>query len=176
VRHALPLQEETSQPSLASNVISSLSDLVSEIGEVGLEEGKRAPAFNITTLDGERLSLADLRGKVTLLNFWGTWCGPCRREMPEFQRVYAEWSARGFEILAIAFNDTEAAMSDFRDEFSLSFPLALDDTGAINDSYAIQTRPSSYLLNKDGIIVARHFGVLSQAQLDDMLAAAFADD
>ncbi len=176
VRHAQPLQEETSPPSLASNVISSLSDLVSEIGEVGLEEGKRAPTFSITTLDGERLNLADLRGKVTLLNFWGTWCGPCRREMPEFQRVYDEWSGRGFEILAIAYNDSEAAMSDFRDEFGLSFPLALDDTGAVNDAYAIQTRPSSYLLDKDGIIEARHFGVLAQAQLDDMLTAVFADD
>lgn len=176
VRHALPLQEATSQPALASNLISSLSDLVSEIGEVGLEEGKRAPSFNITTLDGERFSPADLRGKVTLLNFWGTWCGPCRREMPEFQRAYEEWSPHGFEILAIAYNDTEAAMSDFRDEFDLSFPLALDDTGTVNDAYAIQTRPSTFLMDKDGIIRMRHFGVLSQAQLDDMLAAAFDAD
>ncbi len=176
VRHALPLEEEPSSQALANNGISSLSDLVSEIGEVGLEEGKRAPAFDITTLDGERFRPADLRGKVTLLNFWGTWCGPCRREMPEFQRVYEEWAARGFEILAIAYNDSEAAMSDFRDEFGLSFPLALDDTGAVNDAYAIQTRPSSFLLDKDGIIRMRHFGVLSQVQLDDMLAAAFADE
>ncbi|MYI40819.1 MAG: TlpA family protein disulfide reductase, partial [Chloroflexi bacterium] len=128
-----------------------------------------------TTLDGQQLSLADLRGKVTLLNFWGTWCGPCRREMPEFQRAYDEWTGRGFEILAIAYNDSEAAMSEFRDEFELSFPMALDETGAINDLYAIQTRPSSYLLGKDGVILARHFGVLTQAQLDDLLAAALAD-
>ncbi|MCY4145465.1 MAG: redoxin domain-containing protein [Chloroflexi bacterium] len=175
VRHALPLTEESSPSALSSNIISSLSDLVSEIGEIGLEAGKRAPAFSIATLDGERLSLADLRGKVTLLNFWGTWCGPCRREMPEFQRVYAEWAARGFEILAIAYNDTAAAMSDFRAEFGLSFPLALDDTGAVNEAYAIQTRPSSFLIDKDGRIVMRHFGVLSQAQLDDMLMAVFAD-
>ncbi len=176
VRHALPLQAEPSSQALASNVISSLSDLVSEIGEVGLEEGKRAPAFDITTLAGERLRPVDLRGKVTLLNFWGTWCGPCRREMPEFQRVYEEWSARGFEIVAIAYNDSEAAMSDFRDEFGLSFPLALDDTGAVNEDYAIQTRPSSFLLDRDGIIKMRHFGVLSQAQLDELLAAAFVDE
>ncbi len=175
VREAVPLAAASNPPAQPSNLISSLSDLVSEIGEIGLEEGKRAPAFSITTLDGERLSLAELRGKVTLLNFWGTWCGPCRREMPEFQRAYDEWAARGFEILAIAYNDSEAAMSEFRDEFALSFPLALDDSGVINDSYAIQTRPSSYLLDKDGIIVARHFGVLAQAQLDDLLVAAFAD-
>ena len=149
--------------------------MVSEIGAIGLEEGKRAPAFSTTTLDGQQLSLADLRGKVTLLNFWGTWCGPCRREMPEFQRAYDEWTGRGFEILAIAYNDSEAAMSEFRDEFELSFPMALDETGAINDLYAIQTRPSSYLLGKDGVILARHFGVLTQAQLDDLLAAALAD-
>ncbi|MCY3572948.1 MAG: redoxin domain-containing protein [Chloroflexi bacterium] len=175
VREALPIQAASNPPAQTNNLISDLSALVSEIGAIGLEEGKRAPAFSTTTLDGQQLSLADLRGKVTLLNFWGTWCGPCRREMPEFQRAYDEWTGRGFEILAIAYNDSEAAMSEFRDEFELSFPMALDETGAINDLYAIQTRPSSYLLGKDGVILARHFGVLTQAQLDDLLAAALAD-
>ena len=163
---------EAAPLSLASSLISSLTDIV---GDIGLDVGKHAPAFNLRTLSGERVSLADLRGKVTLLNFWGTWCGPCRREMPEFQRAWEEWSQRGFEILAIAWNDTEAAMTEFRAEFGLTFPLALDATGEVNDAYAISTRPSSYLLDADGVILARHFGVLSEAQLDELLHAAFAD-
>jgi peroxiredoxin len=76
--------------------------------------------------------------------------------------------------VAIAYNDSEAAMADFRDEFGLSFTLALDDSGDINDAYAIQTRPSSYLLGKDGLILARHFGIMTETQLDQLLSDAFA--
>ena len=178
VRQAAPLQIEdaTDRPSLADAVISSLTDLVADLGPpVGLTEGKRAPDFDITALDGKSFALSDLRGKVVLLNFWGTWCGPCRREMPEFQKVYEEWAARGLEILAIAYNDSEAAMADFRGEFGLTFPLALDASGGINDAYAVQTRPSSYLLDADGVILMRHFGLMSRAQLDELLVAALAD-
>ena len=173
VRESQPFEDtaEGAPLSLATSLISSLTDMVSDIG---LEVGKQAPAFTLTTLSGERVSLADLRGNVALLNFWGTWCGPCRREMPELQRAYEEWSPRGFEILAIAYNDTETAMADFRDEFGLTFPMALDASGEINDNYAIQTRPSSYLLDADGMVLARHFGIVSEAQLDEMLQAAFA--
>ena len=175
VRDAQPLPAEDSAASLSRAVFASLTDIVSDLGPpIGLLEGNRAPDFTIRTLDGERLQLADLRGKIVLLNFWGTWCGPCRREMPEFQKVYEEWAGRGLEILAIAYNDSEAAMADFRAEYGLTFPLALDASGAINDAYAVQTRPSSYLLDADGLILMRHFGLMSQAQLDELLTAALA--
>ncbi|MCE2470484.1 MAG: redoxin domain-containing protein [Anaerolineae bacterium] len=166
-------QEEAN--SLLSTALNSLAEVASDLGPaVGLAEGNRAPDFSINTLDATSLSLSDLSDKVVLLNFWGTWCGPCRREMPEFQKAYEEWGPRGFEIVAIAYNDTEEAMADFRDEFGLSFTLALDDSGDINDAYAIQTRPSSYLLGKDGLILARHFGIMTETQIDQLLSDAFA--
>lgn len=155
--------------------MNSLTDIADDLEPaVGLTVGKRAPAFSIETLDDVTVELADLRDRVLLLNFWGTWCGPCRREMPEFQKAYEEWNGRGFEVLAIAYNDTEAAMASFRDEFGLSFPLALDESGDINDAYAIQTRPSSYLLDKDGVILARHFGIMTETQLSELLHEALA--
>lgn len=161
--------------SLVGNLLNSLSEVAGDLGPaVGLVEGNRAPAFTIDTLDATSLSLSDLSENVVLLNFWGTWCGPCRREMPEFQKAYEEWGPRGFEIVAIAYNDSEAAMADFRDEFGLTFTLALDDSGDINDTYAIQTRPSSYLLGKDGLILARHFGIMTETQLKQLLSDAFA--
>ena len=161
--------------SLASTLLNNLSEIASDLGPaVGLAEGNRAPEFTVDTLDATSLSLSDLRDQVVLLNFWGTWCGPCRREMPEFQKAYEEWGARGFEIVAIAFNDTEAAMADFRDEFGLGFTLALDSSGDINNAYAIQTRPSSYLLGKDGVILARHFGIMTETQLNQLLSDALA--
>ncbi len=169
------VEADEAAESLAGAALNSLSELAGDLGPaVGLVEGNRAPAFTIDTLDATSLSLSDLSDKVVLLNFWGTWCGPCRREMPEFQKAYETWGARGFEIVAIAYNDSEAAMADFRDEFGLSFTLALDDSGDINDAYAIQTRPSSYLLGRDGLILARHFGIMTETQLEQLLSDAFA--
>lgn len=167
--------ETASEPAQAEDAMTSFTDIAADLAPaVGLAEGNRAPAFTIETLDDEVVTLSDLRDRVLLLNFWGTWCGPCRREMPEFQKAYEEWHEQGFEILAIAYNDTEAAMESFRDEFALSFPLALDDSGEINDAYGIQTRPSSYLLDRDGVILARHFGIMTEAQLSEMLNEALA--
>ncbi|MCY4019904.1 MAG: cytochrome c biogenesis protein/redoxin [Chloroflexi bacterium] len=159
---------------LAENALSSLSDIASELGPaVGLAEGNRAPDFTIATVDGQELNLSDLRDKVVLLNFWGTWCGPCRREMPEFQKAYEEWGEEGLLILAIAYNDTEAAIRDFRDEFGLTFPLALDDSGEINDSYAVQTRPSTYIIGRDGLIRTKHFGIMTEPQLRELFDDLF---
>ena len=159
---------------LAENALSSLSDIASELGPaVGLAEGNLAPDFTITTVDGQDLALSDLRDKVVLLNFWGTWCGPCRREMPEFQKAYEEWGEEGLLILAIAYNDTEAAIRDFRDEFGLTFPLALDDSGEINDSYAVQTRPSTYIIGRDGLIRTKHFGIMTEPQLQELFDDMF---
>ena len=167
-----PTDNDT-ETALTDSPVNSFGDILDDLEPVvGLVEGNRAPSFSIDTLAGETVSRADMQGSVVLLNFWGTWCGPCRREMPEFQKAYEEWQASGFEILAIAFNDTEGAMADFRDEFGLTFPLALDATGDINDAYAIQTRPSSYLLDKDGIILARHFGIMTESQLNELLHEA----
>ena len=154
----------------------SFADIAADLAPaIGLEAGNRAPAFTIETLDDEVVALSDLRGKVALLNFWGTWCGPCRREMPEFQKAYEEWKERGFEILAIAYNDTEEAMRTFGAEFGLSFRLALDESGDINAAYGIQTRPSSYLLDGDGVILARHFGLLTESRLGELLHEAMAE-
>ena len=159
----------------ADDAIASFGDIAADLQPaIGLAEGNRAPAFTIETLDDEVIALSELRGSLVLLNFWGTWCGPCRREMPEFEKAFQRWRGQGFAILAIAYNDTEAAMEAFRDEFDLSFSLALDESGDINDAYGIQTRPSSYLLDTHGVILARHFGLMTEAQLGDMLQAAFA--
>lgn len=158
---------------IAGNALNSLSGLANENNtnaEVGLALGDIAPDFSIQLDTGETVQLSSLRGNIVLLNFWGTWCGPCRREMPEFQRIYTERKDDNFTILAIAFDDTLEAIAKFREEFELSFPLALDESGAINTMYAIQTRPSTYLIDANGIIVARHYGMLTEEQIQEMLA------
>lgn len=158
---------------LSDDAFTSITSVADSIDPaVGLAEGNRAPDFTVMTVDGDPITLSDLQGNIVLLNFWGTWCGPCRREMPEFQQAYDRFNDDGFEILAVSFDDTFEAIADFRDEFDLTFPLALDDTGEINDTYGIQTRPSSFLLDKDGTILVRHFGMMTDTQIQAMLAEA----
>lgn len=151
--------------------LGSIEDLADETVAVeGLALGNRAPDFTITTIEGEEVALSDLRGQIVLLNFWGTWCGPCRREMPDFQQVYEEYSDEGFTILALAVQgDTEADVVEFQDEFGLTFPLAVDEGDVINDQYNVLSQPSTFILDEDGVIVFRNFGLVVESQLSEIL-------
>ncbi len=138
---------------------------------VGLDTGNQAPNFEAATLDGETTSLEDLRGTVVLVNFWGTWCGPCIREMPDLQEVYEQYADKGFTILALATGgDTEDDVTEFRDDFELTFPLIVDEDDVINDQYGIVNRPSTFILDQNGVIIFRHFGPVIESQITEILA------
>lgn len=138
---------------------------------VGLEVGNLAPAFQAITDSGETIALADLRGQIVLLNFWATWCGPCRVEMPAFQQQFAARAEDGFTILAVNNAESPDAVRAFRAELGLTFPLALDPSGAIQAQYGVFSYPTSLLLDRNGVIVARHFGALTADQLDQLLTS-----
>lgn len=162
---------------LAGSAINSITEVSQFIDPAtGLDEGNRAPDFTVMTDEDIPVTLSELRGNIVLLNFWGTWCGPCRREMPEFQRAYDAFNDQGFEILAVANDDSFEAIAAFREEFELTFLLALDDTNEINDAYGIQVRPSSFLLDKEGNILVRHFGMMTEAQIQEMLEEVLTEE
>lgn len=139
---------------------------------VGLEVGNLAPEFQAITDSGETIALADLRGQIVLLNFWATWCGPCRVEMPAFEQQFRARAKDGFTILAVNNAEPLDAVRDFRAELGLTFPLALDPSGAIQTQYGVFSYPTSLLLDRDGVIIARHFGMLTADQLDQLLNSA----
>jgi cytochrome c-type biogenesis protein len=179
ILNALTGETEDATPTPAADEGSALPALGSIEGaaaaidaEIGLEVGNRAPNFRTTTDDGETVALADLRGQAVLLNFWATWCGPCRIEMPEFEAAYTTHAGEGFTILAVNNMETPEQVRGFRDELALSFPLLLDESGAITSEYAVVSLPSTYVLNREGIIVARHFGALTAAQMTELVSAA----
>jgi peroxiredoxin len=129
------------------------------------EVGRAAPDFRLERLDGGDLRLSDLRGKVVIVNFWATWCGPCRKEMPEFVKLYAADQARGLEIVAVDMQESETLVRDFLDEFGARFPAVIDRSGGVGEAYRVQQLPVTYIVDRDGVIRAVKFGEVSAAYL-----------
>jgi peroxiredoxin len=108
-----------------------------------------AKAFTVPGLTGRPLSLSDFRQKVILLNFWATWCPPCREEMPAMERLYQRYKDRGFAILAISIDRDVDAVPPFVQKFRLTFPVGLDSSSALAEEYRIRALPSTYAI--DGV-------------------------
>ncbi|NPA41658.1 MAG: TlpA family protein disulfide reductase [Aquificae bacterium] len=131
----------------------------------GLGKGKPAPDFKLKTLDGKEVSLSDYRGKVVLINFWATWCPPCREEMPLFESVYRKYKDKGFEILAISTDASIDPVRKFVREFKLSFPILYDDKNVVN-LYSVQGLPTSFLIDREGKIVKVRLGKYKEIERD----------
>lgn len=112
-----------------------------------------APDFTLTTLDGDTIRLSDLRGKVVVINFWASWCGPCRVEAPALQTVYERYRDRGVEFLGVAWTDTERGARAFIAEFNQTYPNGLDLGTKLAELYRIQGVPETFIVNPDGQIV-----------------------
>jgi peroxiredoxin len=119
-----------------------------------------APDFVVHDLEGGPLSLEGLRGSVVFLNFWATWCGPCRDEAPSLERLHAELASLGFVLLGVSV-DAEAdreAILEFRDEFELSFPILVDPEKEAYRAYGATGVPETFLIDADGRLVERFIG------------------
>ena len=125
----------------------------------GPKVGSAAPNFQLWDLEGNAVSLSNHIGKVVLLNFWATWCGPCRVEMPAMEVLYRDFNRKDFEILAVSTDPQGAAVTrPFRDTLGLSFPILHDSDFRVGVAYGARTLPMTFLLDRDGIIVHRIFG------------------
>jgi thiol-disulfide isomerase/thioredoxin len=132
---------------------------------LGLEtpaEPTPAEDFELPTLDGRMIRLVDLRGKVVLLNFWATWCPPCRAEMPAMEQVYRDLAPRGFVVVAVDYREGKALVEPFVKELGLTFPIALDTAGTVTDELFpnVGRLPTSYLIDRRGRMIARKVGFL----------------
>lgn len=129
--------------------------------ETGLEVGDIAPDFQLETMNGEMIALSDLRGQRVMVNFWATWCPPCRAEMPDMQTFYED---KDVEILAINLTETESnrdGVSEFVEDFELSFPVLMDVNTEVADDYQIQPIPSSFMVDSDGRIQYKALGAMN---------------
>ena len=129
-------------------------------------EGKQAPDFDLKTIKGDRIRLSDLRGKVVLLNFWATWCPPCRDEMPLFRRVYKKYKDKGFEILAVSTDTDVRVVKKFIREFKIPFPVLMDEKGDLTKLYQVQGIPTSFLIDRDGKVIKVRLGEYKEIESD----------
>lgn len=139
-------------------------------------EGFSAPDFALETLAGDQVALSDLRGKVVLVNFWASWCPPCRAEMPAIEAVYRSHKDLGLEVLAVntTNQDDQAAAAAFVQELQLTFPVPLDRTGAVSASYNLRGLPSTYFIDGQGVIRTvvvggPMSGALIQSRVEELL-------
>ena len=136
-----------------------------EGNRVAPEVGFLAPSFTARSVSGDTITLDDLRGQTVILNFWATWCGPCRVEMPELQQLYDLHENDGLRIVAVNLAETEADVLAWRDTFDLTFELVLDPEQTLARRYAFRDPPSTFIIAPDGSISHIFFGPVSEEHL-----------
>jgi len=121
--------------------------------------GKQAPEFSLSDLSGRAVRLANLRGRIVFVNVWATWCAPCREEMPSMQALYARLHGPDFEMLAVSADQGGRDLVErFVSDFGLTFPVLLDPDLQIADRYGVTGYPETFLIDRNGAIVAHEIG------------------
>jgi peroxiredoxin len=125
--------------------------------------GKPAPEIRLRAPDGKPVALADFRGRPVLLNFFATWCGPCRVEMPHLEAAWKERTADGLVVLGVDVQEAPAVVPPFLDSLGLTFPVVVDADGEVSTAYRISILPTSYFIDRDGVVVREKVGFYNSA-------------
>lgn len=136
-------------------------------GEKVVKVGDKAPLFELKNLEGEKVALSDYKGKGVILNFWGTWCNPCKEEMPDLNRMNKIYHSKGVEVLTVHVKDSPQQVKQFFSELpeEVELMVALDGSGDVMRAYNANDLPNTYVIDKNGIIKAHHKGQMSRADI-----------
>lgn len=134
--------------------------------------GHPAPEFTLKNVEGQTVSLSDFRGQPVIINFWATWCGPCRVEMPHLQAAYEAHQPNGLVVLGVNLTerDSPQAVPDFLAEFGLTFPVVLDESGQVAEMYRVFGQPASVFVTEDGVIHQVFQGPVNEQFINDRVA------
>ena len=130
---------------------------------------KAAPDFTLTDLSGKSISLSDLKGKVIFVNFWATWCGPCRHEIPDFIEFYKENKDNGAVILGVSVDKSANKVRDFADEYKINYPIAMATDNIVKDYRPGKFIPTTIIIDTEGMIQDKKVGVMDKATLEHYL-------
>ncbi|MEK4884787.1 TlpA disulfide reductase family protein [Bacillus sp. FSL W8-0223] len=143
-------------------------------GKIGTNKGEVAPDFELRSISGNKVKLSDFRGKTVILNFWATWCPPCRAEIPEIQKFYEDKKNNNVEILAVNLTNSESslnAVKEFVKDKGMTFTIVLDKKGETSNLYSIITIPTSYIIDKNGNIRDKYVGPMSYETMDRFITS-----
>jgi peroxiredoxin len=135
---------------------------------VGVQVGQALPDAELVTFAGETIRLHELRGRPVVLNFWATWCGPCKVEIPMLQAAYNATNRTGFQLLAVT-DESQAVVREFIAAEQMSFPVLFDVGGRAASRYRVQAIPTTLFIDADGVIAVRHTGVLTAEMIQTYL-------
>lgn len=136
------------------------------------EEGYIAPDFTLKDLEGNTVNLEDLRGKVVFINFWASWCPPCRAEMPEIEAVHQEYRDRGVVVLGVDISEPENTVRQYIQQGGFTWTILMDSTGEVARDYRITAIPTSFFLDREGIIRVVKVGAMTKREMEANLAEA----
>jgi thiol-disulfide isomerase/thioredoxin len=128
--------------------------------------GRRAPDFDLAAIDGGRVSLAGLQGKPVVVNFFATWCTPCKKELPAFQALSAQYADRGLTFLLVDMQEDPDDVAVFLGELGVSLPAVVDSSGEVGKTYRVRGLPSTFFVGRDGVIKQAQLGELDTRLLE----------
>lgn len=130
--------------------------------------GTQAPNFELQDINGDSFSLTAMQGRVVVLNFWATWCAPCKVEMPLLEEIHQDNSQ--VQVVAVNFDEKKQDVAAFVNELQLSFPILLDPGGLIQELYRVRGYPTTFILDESGVITFHHIGLLTEDQISSYLS------
>ncbi len=137
---------------------------------VGIKVGEVAPDFTLTDLDGNQVSLSDFRGKTVLINFWATWCPPCRKEMPDIESLYQQYKDLDFVVLGVDIAESADNVRRFVKQGGYSWTFVIDAGYQAAVAYQVRAIPSSFFLDEEGVVRAAHVGYMTKRAMEGYLA------
>jgi peroxiredoxin len=140
-------------------------------------QGKPAPEFTLNDLSGKKISLADYKGKAVLLNFWATWCAPCKVEIPWFLKLREQYAGQGFEIIGVSSDDLDkddkaklfeqkAEIAKFVEQQKMTYPILIDGDAISNPYGGVDSLPTSFFINREGTVVAQTVGLVPRDEIE----------
>jgi cytochrome c biogenesis protein CcmG/thiol:disulfide interchange protein DsbE len=138
--------------------------------------GKPAPSFQLPGLGGGEVASSDYAGEIVVVNFWASWCVPCRQEAPELQAFAQRWDGQGVNVVGVVYNDSEAEATAFRDQYGLTYPQAMDPDGRTAIDFGVFGVPETYVIDGRGIVMAKLIGAVQRGTLDQVVSAVTAGE